>query len=1316
MYKQITQILFLIMLITGLSGCIETSEVKISIPGKINDDVSAAINLAPVMDSISSQTVPSLTSITTIDAGENGLDVDSNGNQLAYSCFYDTTVDAVVTSITSCTALTGVTFSPTTGVMDWTPGAGQIGIYEFKIIATDGALSDEVLFSISVNDNNQAPVLDTIADQSVNEAVAITTINAGVSGADVDVDGDTLNYSCFFDTTINGAVASTSACSTLSGVSFSTSTGVMNWTPDYTQSGNYEYIITATDGALSDSEIFSITVADVNRAPVLDAIADQTVSEGIAITTINAGDSGADTDIDGQTITYSCYVDTSINGVVASTTACSTISGVNFTAATGVMDWMPDMTQSGAYEFKIVGSDGSLSDDEIFSITVANVNQAPLLDNIDNETINEGVAMTTIDASDGGDDFDVDGEALTYQCKYDTTFDWDVFSGADCSTLTGMSFSTSTGVMNWTPSYSQSGTYEFMITARDAALLHNSSIFHITVNDVNRAPVLAAIGNQSVAEGAAITTINANDGGDDLDADGTAITYTCFYDSVVDAAVASTNACTTLSGVSFTGSTGVMTWTPGYTQSGSYEFKIIGSDGSLSDSKIFSIAVSNVPRPPSLDAISNQTVVAGTAITAVDAADGGDDFDVDGEALTYACYYDTTVNSAVAITNTCATLPGGSFSSSTGILNWTPSTSQVGQYEFKIVAQDGSSSVSRIFVITVNSSPNFITVWRTATTNVAVTLPMKNGGTFNFTVDWGDGSPVGTVTSYADTDKTHTYATAGDYTVTITGVMSSIGFEGSASRLNLIRVNNMGSVGVTNLADAFKDCTNLTHFTGGDTSQVTTMAGMFYGATKLAVTDFTNFNTASVTTMTNMFRNTYLMATVNLSTFNTAAVTDMSNMFYNCLALTSLDLSSFNTANVTNMSYMFYNSPLVASYNLSSFDTTKVTTMAFMFYQNSQLTSLNISNFNTANVVDMMGMFLKTIKLDALDLSNFNTVKVLNMQQMFQETSAVTINVSSFNTLAVTDMSNMFNGANKVVSLNLASFVTTNVLTMQGMFYNTPLLETIDLQNFNTAKVVNFQSMFGFSPKITTLNLSHFNTAAATTMAGMFESAIALNSLDVSSFNTANVIYMGGMFSGTKLTSLNLSHFNTSKVTTMNNMFQNMVNLTTLNVTSFDTSKVVNMAAMFSNTSSLASVDISSFRTPLVVDLSFMFQGTKLASIDLSNFNTTANKNLRRMFYMAQTTSLITNPAIFSTAAVVDMSEMFYYATGFVNLDLSYFNTNAVTNMNSMFQGTNLTTLNTTGWNITLASASVNVFTAAKATMIVYCTPVASSFFTKTCQ
>ena len=106
-------------------------------------------------------------------------------------------------------------------------------------------------------------------------------------------------------------------------------------------------------------------------------------------------------------------------------------------------------TASTDYEFEITGSDGSLADGEVFVITVNNVNRAPVVDAISNETISENTAITTINTADGGDDDDIDNETLTYACEYDLTVDGSISGGQPCTNL-GATFSTSTGILDWT--------------------------------------------------------------------------------------------------------------------------------------------------------------------------------------------------------------------------------------------------------------------------------------------------------------------------------------------------------------------------------------------------------------------------------------------------------------------------------------------------------------------------------------------------------------------------------------------------------------------------------------------------------------------------------------------------------------------------------------------------------------------------------------------------------------------------------------------------------------------------------------------------
>jgi hypothetical protein len=66
----------------------------------------------------------------------------------------------------------------------------------------------------------------------------------------------------------------------------------------------------------------------------------------------------------------------------------------------------------------------------------------------------------------------------------------------------------------------------------------------------------------------------------------------------------------------------------------------------------------------------------------------------------------------------------------------------------------------------------FVSTWNTNNTSVGssasnqIALPLISGGSYNFVVDWGDGSQD-TITTWNQTEVTHTYATAGTYTISI---------------------------------------------------------------------------------------------------------------------------------------------------------------------------------------------------------------------------------------------------------------------------------------------------------------------------------------------------------------------------------------------------------------------------------------------------------------------------------------------------------------------------------------------------------------------
>ena len=218
---------------------------------------------------------------------------------------------------------------------------------------------------------NRPPILGTIPNETVNENVAITQVNADdTTNGDSDPDNDVITFSCYFDTTVGGGVDNTNDCSTLpGGGSFDAATGILNWTPNYFSNDilnatpKYEIRITGTANGDSDDEIFVITVNNIDRAPSVSTIGNQSVDENVAISEINAtDDSGGDTDIDGDVVTYS-YFDTNLDGTVDTANTCSSLPGtVSFVASTGVFNWEPNneavTTAQGtlSYEISIVSS------------------------------------------------------------------------------------------------------------------------------------------------------------------------------------------------------------------------------------------------------------------------------------------------------------------------------------------------------------------------------------------------------------------------------------------------------------------------------------------------------------------------------------------------------------------------------------------------------------------------------------------------------------------------------------------------------------------------------------------------------------------------------------------------------------------------------------------------------------------------------------------------------------------------------------------------------------------------------------------------
>jgi hypothetical protein len=423
------------------------------------------------------------------------------------------------------------------------------------------ALADSTTFIVAIANTNRTPHVDSIAPMTIAEGQLLTFT---ATGGDPD--------------TLDAVRWSTSGDA--EGATIDPTSGVFAWTPGYgayrADGGPYVQSVTATDLFGANATVsLAITVTNTNRAPIVEAIPDQTVSENETLTVTPSA-----SDPDGDALAWS---------------GTNLPAGANVNATTGALTWTPGYTQEGTYPnvtLTVDDGNGGITS-RSFQITVANVNAPPMVASIANQIVAENTLLTVTPSAS-----DPDGDALTW-------------SGSNLPT--GASMNASTGVFTWTPDFAQAGSYSAVtLTADDGNGGTASQAFDITVTDVNRPPAIASIPPQTVAENVLLVVTPSA-----VDPDGDVLTWT---------------ATNIPSGASVNAATGAFTWTPGYAQAGVFrDVTLTASDGDASASAPFDITVTNANRPPVVDSIAQAIVSEESTLVVTPSA-----FDPDGDPLAWS--------------------------------------------------------------------------------------------------------------------------------------------------------------------------------------------------------------------------------------------------------------------------------------------------------------------------------------------------------------------------------------------------------------------------------------------------------------------------------------------------------------------------------------------------------------------------------------------------------------------------------------------------------------------------------------------------------
>ncbi len=389
----------------------------------------------------------------------------------------------------------------------------------------------------------------------------------------------------------------------------------------------------------------------------------------------------------------------------------------------------------------------------------------------------------------------------------------------------------------------------------------------------------------------------------------------------------------------------------------------------------------------------------------------------------------------------------------------------------------------------------------TTADNQEIGLPLN--GTVNVTVDWGDGSATQTVTS-AGTVK-HSYASAGTYTVTISGndgtnSLTHFGYSlyGGSDLAALTEIIQWGNLGITDLSNACYGASSLTSVPNSLPPGVTNLQAMFSGASSFNQ-DISGWDVSSVTNMMDMFDGASSF-NQDISTWEVSNVTNMASMFSNARVFNQ-DLNTWDVSKVTDMNHMFYFA-MAFNGNISSWNVSNVTNMADMFRVDDAFNQ-DISGWNVGNVTNMSEMFFADTHFNQ-DIGSWDVSNVTNMSKMFAY-SSFNQNIGSWDVSKVTDMSEMFE--QDPFNQDISSWNVSNVTNMSKMFANTYFNQ--DISGWNVSKVTDMSSMFYNCPF--NQDISGWDVSQVTNMDKMFYEATDFDQ-NLGSWNFGNVTTMVDMF------------------------------------------------------------------------------------------------------------------------------------------------------------------------------------------------------------
>jgi len=570
----------------------------------------------------------------------------------------------------------------TSGSITFTPVPILFGSATITVTVNDGGASNNIIsrsFTVTVNNVNQAPTLNTLANMTINENAAQQTVNLSGITSGATNENQTLTVSA---TSSNPGLIPNPTVTYTS----PNATGSIAFTPVALGFGSATITVNVNDGGASNniiSRTFNVTVNPVNQAPTLDALANITINENASQQTINLSGISSGAANENQTLTVTA---TSSNpGLIPNPSVTYTSPN-----ATGSIAFTPVAFGLGSATITVTVNDGGTSNNitsRTFNVTVNGVNQAPTLNALANVTINENASQQTVNLSGISSGATNELQTLTVTASSSNP-------GLIPNPTVTYTSPNTTGSLAFTPLTFGFGTATITVTVNDGGASNNvvSRAFTVTVSPVNQVPTLDPLANVTINENASQQIVNLTGVTSGSPNENQTLTVT---------ASSSNTGLIPNPTVTYTSpnATGSIRFTPVASAFGSANVTVTVNDGGMSNnivSRTFTVTVNQVNTPPTISSFTNQVIAVDTATAAIPFTIN--DAETAASSLTLSGSSDNP--SVVANTNIVF---GGSAGNRT--VRVAPLPGQTGVANIAVTVSDGTATATSSFQLSVRPRP-----------------------------------------------------------------------------------------------------------------------------------------------------------------------------------------------------------------------------------------------------------------------------------------------------------------------------------------------------------------------------------------------------------------------------------------------------------------------------------------------------------------------------------------------------------------------------------------------------------------------------------